>query len=257
MNGPGFPAVKEKVISMKVTRKIIEIDEERCDGCGNCVISCAEGALKIIDGKAKVISDNLCDGLGACIGDCPQDALKIIEREAEDFDEAAVEAHLEAQEENKTMPCGCPSTQIQSFAPAAGCQDANTPQTFEKAVSALTQWPVQIRLIPPTAPFLKGADLLVVADCVPVAFPSLHRDFMAGKTVMLGCPKFDDVQDYVDKFSDIFKTAGVKSVTTLIMEVPCCSGLPMIVKKGMDKAGVNVPSRQVTISTRGEILKGH
>jgi NAD-dependent dihydropyrimidine dehydrogenase PreA subunit len=101
MNGPGFPAVKEKVISMKVTRKIIEIDEERCDGCGNCVISCAEGALKIIDGKAKVISDNLCDGLGACIGDCPQDALKIIEREAEDFDEAAVEAHLEAQEENK------------------------------------------------------------------------------------------------------------------------------------------------------------
>jgi hypothetical protein len=154
------------------------------------------------------------------------------------------------------MPCGCPSTQIQSFAPAAGCQDANTPQTFEKAVSALTQWPVQIRLIPPTAPFLKGADLLVVADCVPVAFPSLHRDFMAGKTVMLGCPKFDDVQDYVDKFSDIFKTAGVKSVTTLIMEVPCCSGLPMIVKKGMDKAGVNVPSRQVTISTRGEILKG-
>ena len=243
---------------MKVTRKIIEIDEERCDGCGNCVIACAEGALKIIDGKAKVISDNLCDGLGACIGDCPQDALKIIERDAEDFDEAAVEAHLEAhtvQEEKKTMPCGCPSTQIQRFAPAAGCQSANTPRTLEKTDSALTHWPVQIRLIPPTAPFLKGADLLVTADCTAVAFASLHRDFMDGKTVMMGCPKFDDVEEYVDKFAEIFKVADVKSVTTLIMEVPCCSGLPMIVKKGMEKAGVNVPSRQVTISTRGDILE--
>jgi len=243
---------------MKVTRKIIEIDEERCDGCGDCVISCAEGALKIIDGKAKVISDNLCDGLGACLGECPQEALKIIEREAEDFDEAAVEEHLEAnqsKEEKQTMPCGCPSTQIQSFAPAAGCQSANTPTSFEKAASALTHWPVQIRLIPPTAPFLKGADLLVTADCVPVAFPSLHRDYLEGKTIMLGCPKFDDVQAYIDKFSEIFKTAGVKSVTTMIMEVPCCSGLPMIVKKGMEASGVNVPSRQVVVSTRGEILE--
>ncbi len=242
---------------MKVTRKIIEIDEERCDGCGNCVISCAEGALKIIDGKAKVISDNLCDGLGACIGECPQDALNIIEREAEDFDEEAVEKHLEeqtAQEAPQTMPCGCPSTQIQSFAPAAGCQGANTPKTFQKTDSALTHWPVQICLIPPTAPFLKGADLLVVADCVPVAFPSLHQDYLEGKTVMVGCPKFDDVQEYIDRFTEIFKTAGVKSVTTMIMEVPCCSGLPMIVKKGMEASGMDVPNRQVVVSTRGEIL---
>ncbi len=243
---------------MKVKRKIIEIDEERCDGCGNCVIACAEGALKIIDGKAKVISDNLCDGLGACIGDCPQDALEIIERESEEFDEEAVEKHLDAQnnkEETAVMPCGCPSTQIQSFAPTTSCQGANVPKTFDKARSALTHWPVQIRLIPPTAPFLRGADLLVVADCVAVAFPSLHREFLAGKTVMMGCPKFDDVQEYVDTFADIFKIAGVKSVTTLVMEVPCCSGLPMIVKKGMEKADVNVPNRQVTISTRGEILE--
>jgi NAD-dependent dihydropyrimidine dehydrogenase PreA subunit len=243
---------------MKVTRKIIEIDEERCDGCGNCVISCAEGALKIIDGKARVISDNLCDGLGACIGECPRDALKIIEREAEDFDEAAVEAHLEAHQgdaEKQAMPCGCPSTQIRSFAPAAGCQGANTPKSFARTDSALTHWPVQIRLIPPTAPFLKGADLLVVADCVPIAFPSLHQDYMQGKTVMVGCPKFDDAQTYIDRFTEIFKTAGVKSVTTVVMEVPCCSGLPMIVKKGIEASGVNVPSRQVTISTRGEILE--
>jgi NAD-dependent dihydropyrimidine dehydrogenase PreA subunit len=246
---------------MKVTRKIIQIDDERCDGCGNCVISCAEGALKIVDGKARVISDNLCDGLGACIGECPQDALHIIERQADEFDEEAVEKHLEAQrddaEDSQTLPCGCPSTQIQSFAPAGGCQSANVPrsQQQEAAQSALRHWPVQIRLIPPNAPFLKGADLLVVADCVPVAFPTLHQDFLAGKAVMVGCPKFDDAQEYIDKFADIFGTAGINSVTTVVMEVPCCSGLPTIVKKGMEKAGVEIAAKQVTISTRGEILE--
>lgn len=245
---------------MRVNRKIIEIDEERCDGCGNCVIACAEGALKIIDGKARVISDNLCDGLGACMGDCPQGALNIIEREAEEFDESAVENHLESRatraEEQDAMPCGCPSTQIQSFAPTGNCQSANIPRTQEPpARSALSHWPVQIRLIPPTAPFLKGADLLVVADCVPVAFPTLHQDFLAGKAVMVGCPKFDDAQEYIDRFAEIFKTAGIKSVTTVVMEVPCCSGLPSIVKKGMEKVGVQVPSKQVTISTRGEVLE--
>ncbi len=245
---------------MKVTRKIIEIDEERCDGCGNCVIACAEGALKIIDGKAKVISDNLCDGLGACIGDCPQDALKIIEREADDFDEAAVEKHLEAQAEKPeaaTMPCGCPSTQIQRFAPASGCQQANEPTQLQTHGSALAHWPVQIRLIPPTAPFLKGADLLVVADCVPLAFPTLHRDFLQGKAVMVGCPKFDDAQEYIDKFAEIFKTAGIKRVTTVVMEVPCCSGLPKMVQQGIERSGVSVPSRQVVISTRGKIVEEH
>ncbi|MFO7716721.1 ATP-binding protein [Desulfosarcina sp.] len=243
---------------MKVTRKIIEIDEDRCDGCGNCVISCAEGALKIIDGKARVMSDNLCDGLGACIGECPQDALKIIERKADEFDEEAVAHHLEKQaaaKEKQTMPCGCPSTQILSFAAGDGCQSANMPKRQAKSDSALTHWPVQIRLIPPNAPFLKGADLLVVADCVPVAFPNLHCDYLDGKTVMVGCPKFDDAQSYIDKFADIFETAQIKSVTTMVMEVPCCSGLPMIVQKGMEKAGASVPHKQVTISTRGKVLE--
>ncbi len=243
---------------MKVKRKIIEIDEERCDGCGNCAIACAEGALAIIDGKARVISDNLCDGLGACIGDCPQDALHIIEREADEFDEEAVEKHLDTVKkppEGETMACGCPSTQIQSFVPISGYQGANTPRSQKTVKSTLGHWPVQIRLIPPTAPFLKGADLLVVADCVPVAFPRLHSEFLEGRTVMVGCPKFDDAQEYIDKFAEIFKTAGVKSVTTMVMEVPCCSGLPTIVKKGMEAAGVKVPSRQITIGTRGEILE--
>jgi NAD-dependent dihydropyrimidine dehydrogenase PreA subunit len=244
---------------MKIKRKIIEIDEERCDGCGNCIINCAEGALAIVDGKAKVISDNLCDGLGACIGECPQEALEIIEREADAFDEEAVEAHLAEQqkqvEPESTMPCGCPSTQIQSFSPCAGGNQPVKRSTEEIGTSALTHWPVQIRLIPPDAPFLEGADLLVVADCVPVAFPSLHQTFMQGKTVMIGCPKFDDADAYIDKFAAIFKTAGIKSITTMVMEVPCCSGLPMMVNKGLEKSGRQIPATQVVVSTRGEILE--
>ncbi len=242
---------------MKIKRKIIQIDEEKCDGCGNCVIGCAEGALAIVDGKAKVISDNLCDGLGACIGECPQGALTIIEREAQAFDEEAVEVHLSTRQqddpEEKPMACGCPSAQIQSFSP---CAKANQPmrQTAENE-STLTHWPVQIRLVPPDAPFLKGADLLVAADCVPVAFPSFHQDFLQGKTVMLGCPKFDDVQAYVEKFAAIFKTAGIKRITIVIMEVPCCAGMPRIVQKAMEKAGVQIPVEQVVVSTRGRILE--
>jgi NAD-dependent dihydropyrimidine dehydrogenase PreA subunit len=243
---------------MKIKRKIIQIDYDKCDGCGSCVISCAEGALAIVDGKAKVLSDNLCDGLGACIGECHQDALQIIERDAEAFDEAAVEAHLEevASEEasTPTMACGCPSAKIQTFTP---CAQANQPvqRPSGSGTSALTHWPVQIRLIPPDAPFLKGADLLVVADCVPVAFPSLHQTFLQGKTVMIGCPKFDDVEAYIDKFAAIFKAAGIQSITTVIMEVPCCSGLPAIVKKGMQRAGRQIPASLIVVSTRGEILE--
>ena len=243
---------------MKVKRKIIEIDEEKCDGCGQCVISCAEGALAIIDGKAKVISDNLCDGLGACIGDCPQDALKIVEREAEEFDEEAVEKHLAAsagEKTSETLACGCPSTMIQEFAPAGACQAANAPAQFGDQASALKHWPVQIKLVPPTAPFLKGADLLVVADCVAVAYPNLHRDFLKGKAVMMGCPKFDDVNEYVEKFAQIFAGAGINSLTVVVMEVPCCSGLPMIVKKGLEKAEVDLALEKIVISTRGKIIK--
>jgi Pyruvate/2-oxoacid:ferredoxin oxidoreductase delta subunit len=251
---------------MKIIRKIIEIDEEKCDGCGNCIINCAEGALAIIDGKAKVISDNLCDGLGACLGECPQDALKIVEREAAAFDEEAVEHHLKSQEgaapaasqapaEPPKMACGCPSTQIQAFAP---CSQANRPSqvaTGPGQGSTLTHWPVQIHLIPPHAPFLKGADLLVAADCVPVAFPSFHKDFLDGKTVMLGCPKLDNAQAYVEKFTAIFKTAGIKSITIVVMEVPCCEGLPRIVSKALEIAEVKIPFKQVVVSTRGRIIE--
>lgn len=240
---------------MKVRRKIIEIDEERCDGCGQCILSCAEGALAIVDGKAKVISDNLCDGLGACLGECPQDALQIVERVAEEFDEEAVEAHLAEQKPlEKTMPCGCPSTQIQSFSPCPSERIKAQPAGGDQP-SALGHWPVQIRLIPPNAPFLKGADVLVVADCVPVAFPGLHQDFLQGKVIMIGCPKFDDAEAYIDKFEAVFKTSGIKSMTTVVMEVPCCSGLPTMVLKGREKAGSRLPVSQVVVSTRGRILE--
>jgi len=245
---------------MKTLRKIIEIDEELCDGCGQCVPSCAEGSLQIVDGKAKMVSDNLCDGLGACLGECPTGALKIVEREADEFDEEAVEKYLaekeaEKQKEPTMLACGCPSTNIETFAPASSCKEANIPASFQDEESALSHWPVQIRLVPATATFLKGADLLVLADCCGIAIPTLHRDLLKGRVVMIGCPKFDDVEEYIDKFTDIFKTADINSVTAVVMEVPCCSGLPMIVKKGMEAAGKVIPIEEVVISTRGKILK--
>jgi NAD-dependent dihydropyrimidine dehydrogenase PreA subunit len=248
---------------MKVKRKIIQIDEAKCDGCGVCVPSCAEGALQIVDGKARLTAEVYCDGLGACLGECPNDALKVIEREAEDFDEKAVEDHLEQLktdyspriQEQPAMACGCPSTHIQTFTPVRPPREAEQPVPTQSTPSALTHWPVQIRLVPPTAPFLKGADLLVAADCTPVAYPNFHRDFLDGKVVMMGCPKFDEVQTYVQKFADIFNVAGIKSIEVVTMEVPCCQGLPLIVKKGLELARKRIPVSQIIISTRGEVLK--
>ncbi len=236
---------------MKVLRKIIQIDEERCDGCGQCITGCAEGALKLIDGKARVVGEQFCDGLGACIGECPNGALTIIEREAEEFDETAVEAMLE-----KSQSSGCPSAKLQMFPGTSACEGANIPTSLEtEDASSLSHWPVQIRLVPSNAPFLNGADLLVVADCVPVAYPSIHRDFLKGRAVMMGCPKFDDAQSYVDKFAKICKNAGLKSITVLIMEVPCCSALPTIVRKGLQASGVSIPITEIVISTQGKILE--
>jgi len=242
---------------MKVMRKIIEIDEERCDGCGQCVPGCAEGALEIIDGKAKVVADVFCDGLGACIGECPNDALELIEREAEEFDEAAVEEHLEnlkPKEGGEKLACGCPSTQIQSFMSAA-CEGANQPAAIAGTESALAHWPIQINLVPPHAPFLKNADLLVVADCAPLAFPDFHSRFLKGRAVMMGCPKFDNAEAYIDKFAEVFSTAAIKSVTTVVMEVPCCAGLPYIIKKGLEKSGKDIPLTEVVVTTQGKIME--
>ncbi len=244
---------------MEVKRKIIKIDEELCDGCGECVPSCAEGAIEIVDGKARLVAEKYCDGLGACLGECPNGALTVVEREAEEFNEEAVEEYLSSKgqdesPEEATMACGCPSAQIKAFAPSASFQEANEPALQASAVSALSHWPVQIRLVPPTAPFLKGADLLVAADCTPVAYPNFHQDFLKGKAVMVGCPKFDDAQDYIQRFADIFNTADIKSITVVVMEVPCCQGLPIIVEKGMEMAGKRIPMEKVVISARGDVL---
>lgn len=242
---------------MKVIRKIVEIDEELCDGCGNCVPSCAEGALVVENGKARVVKDQFCDGLGACLGDCPTGALRIVEREADEFDEAAVEEYLSDKEKGRRdgdfIHTGCPSARIQTFDSAKDEELSSDKVTSFKSKSQLTHWPVQIMLVPPNAPFLKGADLLVVADCAPLAYADFHRDFLKGKAVMMGCPKFDNVEAYIDKFAQICKSARLKSITSVIMEVPCCSALPMIVRKGLEKAGKQIPIKEVVIGTRGQI----
>ena len=242
---------------MKVLRKIIQIDEERCDGCGQCITGCAEGALKLVDGKARVVSDKYCDGLGACIGECPTGALTIIEREADEFDEAAVEALLGKTHAKASPPAGgCPSAGLQMFSAPCACEKANLPASLEAGdESFLSHWPIQIRLVPSNAPFLHGADVLVVADCVPLAYPSIHKDFMKGRAVLMGCPKFDDAQSYIDKFAEISTRAGLKSITVLSMEVPCCSGLPMIVKKGLEISGAAIPLTEVVISIKGKVLE--
>lgn len=240
---------------MKVIRKIIEIDEEKCDGCGNCVPSCAEGAIQIIDGKAKVIGDKYCDGLGACLGDCPKDALKLIERQADEYDEEAVHARLQRQKTSSgtQTPRGCPSQQVKTF-PISPGPGMGMPTAGPAGNSALGHWPVQLRLIPSSAPFLKDATLLITADCVPVAAPSFHSDYLKGKVVMLGCPKFDDADFYIDKLADIFTRNNIRGITMMVMEVPCCSKMKWIVDSAMEKSGQSIPVHQVTISTTGQPL---
>ncbi len=247
-----------------VKRKIIEIDEEKCDGCGLCVPGCAEGALQIVDGKAKLVSEVYCDGLGACLGECPKGAIRMVEREAPAFDEAAVHRHLADAEKPRAAPAGsrpkCPGSQVQSFSlplvemnsgPASASVDAG--QAESDAVSALRHWPVQLRLIPPGAPFLRGAHLLLVADCVPVAMPDFQR-LLAGRAVALACPKFDNAQDHAARLTAILAEAAVASVTVVRMQVPCCSGLRSIAQAAINASGRQVPLGDIVISTRGEVL---
>jgi ferredoxin len=252
--------IEEK--NMKTQRKIIHIDEEKCDGCGLCIPACAEGAIQIVNGKAQLIAEKYCDGLGACLGDCPRNAISIIEREAEEFDETAVEQHVKSQkpklkQAQPTMACGCPSQLIQSSTTRDPCRTVDEPVPHTEASSALSHWPVQIRLVPPTAPFLKDADLLVAADCTPIAYPRFHHDFLKQKVVLIGCPKFDDSHAYTEKFARIFRENTIKSITVVVMEVPCCQGLPVMIRKALTMAGKTIPLDVAVISIRGEILSLH
>jgi NAD-dependent dihydropyrimidine dehydrogenase PreA subunit len=240
------------------TRKIVRIDEERCTGCGLCIPNCAEGALQIIDGKAKLVSEKFCDGLGACLGHCPEDAIIVIEREAENFDEKAVEVHLHKQKQAQLKPepqpapvfGGCPSSRAMHFkVPEARTESGSG----APSISQLTQWPVQLKLIPINAPYFQDADLLIVADCVPFAYPDFHRDFLKGKAVVVGCPKLDDVQLYKEKLTEIFKTNSIKSITVPYMEVPCCFGLVKVTEDAIAASDKNIPLKKIKIGIRGDI----
>lgn len=240
----------------KTTRKIVKIDEDKCNGCGDCIISCAEGALEIVDGKARLISERYCDGLGNCLN-CPQGAISIEEREAEEFDESAVEQHLQEEKGEETLACGCSSATVTSFDKPADT-GVKAPETSRAAVpSRLGHWPVQLTLVPPSAPFLKGADLVLTADCVPFAYAGFHQDFLGENTALLvACPKLDDFQAHQQKLNEVLKQSGIKSLTVVHMEVPCCSGLVHMAKQAMLAGGNEVPFREITIGVRGDIKPG-
>ncbi len=260
-------------------RKMVKIDEEKCNGCGECVPACAEGAIQIIDGKARLIADNLCDGLGACLGDCPMDAISIEEREADEFDEAAVNERLkeigrEPVSHHPATPAapfgGCPSAAVKSFAAPAGggcpsarimnfdkTPDVDNPPAEKGGVPAsrpsrLAQWPVQLHLVPPTAPFFQGADVVLAADCAPFAYADFQEDLLKGKALAIACPKLDDTSPYVDKLTAMITQSNIKSLTVVHMEVPCCNGLVMMARQALANSGRAIPFETVCIGIRGD-----
>jgi NAD-dependent dihydropyrimidine dehydrogenase PreA subunit len=257
-----------------VLRDVVVIDEAKCDGCGECVPACHEGAIRIVGGKARLVADLLCDGLGACLGHCPQGAITVERREAHVFDEAAVAAHLAALRQVEAprgpapmplqvigtapaevppAPPACPSTRFASFGPRPGAVAAPAAAGAEQR-SELTHWPVQLGLLPPGAPVLRGASLLLAADCVPVAYPAFHEKLLKGRAVVIGCPKFDDVQGYVERLAAMIAGSGLKDVTVARMEVPCCGGLVRAVLEARRQSGRDVPVTEVVVGTRGDLL---
>lgn len=277
-----------------IKRDIIKIDEERCNGCRLCIPNCPEGALQIIDGKARLISDLFCDGLGACIGHCPQGAISIEKRDSGEYDERTVmgniikqgknviKAHLEhLKEHNQTEYLnqaidflkekkienplkeetvhgkykhtheGCPGSEIMDFRKKRGILEEKKEVKME---SQLRQWPVQITLVPPFAPYLDNSDLLISADCVPFAYADFHRNLLDGKTLLVGCPKLDDIESYKEKITEIVKDNSIKSITYAHMEVPCCFGLVGVIQKAISESGKDIPFKEVTISVGGEKL---
>jgi len=274
-------------------RKIIKIDEEKCNGCGLCIPNCPEGALQIIDDKARLISDLFCDGLGACIGHCPEGAINIEEREAQAYDEKKVmanivkqgknviKAHLEhlkdhgdhehlkqavdyLKEKGIEVPAespvhahahgngGCPGSKVMDFSKEK--KAARKKKRTSTGESQLRQWPVQIMLVPPHAPYLNGADLLIAADCVPFAYPDFHENLLKGKVLLVGCPKLDDANFYQEKLTQVFKNNNVKSVTYSHMEVPCCFGMIDVIKTAISASGKEIPFEDINISIKGQRL---
>jgi NAD-dependent dihydropyrimidine dehydrogenase PreA subunit len=249
-------------------RKIITINEYLCDGCGNCVSACSEGALQIVDGKAKLVKEDFCDGFGDCIGECPTGALKIEERESSPFDIEATKDYLlntkgkeavwkmeDAQKkheskEQKTMPCGCPGSMVQTL----NREKKTFIMSSQKSESQLRNWPVQITLLPLKAPYYKNADLLVAADCCAYAYGDFHGDFIKGYTLAIGCPKLDNADAYKEKLATILRENNIQSVTVIYMEVPCCMGLVKLVGDALRESGKNIPLKKIKIGIKGEVL---
>ena len=224
-------------------RRIIQIDEERCNGCGACAAACHEGAIGMVDGKAKLLRDDYCDGLGDCLPTCPTGAITFVEREAAPYDEAAVKARM-----GRSCPGGgCPGSQSKTLRPADHAAGA-------RQESCLSQWPVQIKLAPVQAPYFDGADLLIAADCTAYAYGSFHEDFIRGRITLIGCPKLD-MADYSEKLTAILRANRIASVTVVRMEVPCCGGIQRAAEEAVSRCGRDLPLRVVTISTDGKILE--
>ncbi|MHC4439310.1 MAG: ATP-binding protein [Planctomycetota bacterium] len=232
-------------------RNIVKIDEEKCNGCGLCVNACAEGAIKIIDGKAKLVSEIYCDGLGACLGHCPEDAIIIEKRDAEDFDEEATKAYLTREKHTQA--------QTDFACPGMAAKQLRTKAVPEETISAgavlsqLGQWPVQLKLVSPHAPYFADADLLLVADCVPFAMSDFHNRFLKNHSIAVGCPKLDDVQFYIEKLAAILQANKLNSLTVIHMEVPCCSGLTHIAREAIAKSSIEMSFEDVTIDLQGNV----
>jgi len=246
----------------KVTREIVRIDPEKCDGCGLCVPDCVEGAIQIIDGKARLVADNLCDGLGNCLGSCPNDAITIEERPADEFDELAVEAALKnspapqapaAHDHADELPCGCPGSMARSLEPGSG--EEAQPSDAEARPSRLGHWPVQLTLVPTGGPIWENADVLIAADCVAYALADFHERLLSGKSLVIACPKLDDVGPYVQKLTRIFADNPIRSVTVAHMEVPCCTGILVAATRAMELAGrKDIPLHDVTVGVDGTVI---
>ena len=235
-----------------MVRRVIQIDEEKCNGCGICAEACHEGAIGIVDGKAKLLRDDYCDGLGDCLPNCPVGAISFIEREAAAYDEAAVQENKKKQMQamGQAPVGGCPGSRMRQLErkPAEENQNAGSP-----VISQLRQWPVQIKLAPVNAPYFDGAKLLIAADCTAYAYGSFHQDFIRGKVTLIGCPKLDDV-DYSEKLTEIIRNNDIKSVTVVRMEVPCCGGLEHAAVTALKNSGKFIPWQVTTISIDGRIL---
>lgn len=238
---------KEERLEDSMKRKIVQIDQDKCNGCGLCIPSCAEGALKIVDGKARLVSDRHCDGLGACLGRCPQDAIRIIEREAEAFDEDTVKA-IQEKPQPKQHACACSGSQIRQHQPSLETSNDSTVN------SQLAHWPIQLHLVPVNAPFFQNADLLVAASCVPFSYGDFHNAILSGKSLIIACPKLDRTDSYLEKLTEIFRQNEIKSVTVAIMEVPCCQGLLRLVRQALKDSGKRRPITVEMISVKGQRL---